>query len=174
MLRKWLRSSKSLSLISTVWSIFAPPIDVTMKNFRFIALFILLTALLTSCKNQEQAQTSGVVFPSTPASKTQPGQNNSTPGASEEAEPRTWLGREIVLETANRLNGRLKADGETASKIKSSVLKSFQDSGGKMEMTYSDAQAKEKAKEVIKLASDAIMPLLNPEQKKTLQSMIDR
>jgi hypothetical protein len=144
-----------------------------MKNIRFALLVFILASFAVACKNQEQAQSSGPVFPSTPVGKTQPGERTTT-AASEEAEPRTWLGREIVLETSNRINSRLKAEGETASKIKSSVLKSFNDSGGKMEMTYSDAQAKEKAKEVIRLASDAIMPILNAEQKKTLQSMMEK
>jgi len=144
-----------------------------MNNFRFALLFALITSFTVACKNQEQAQSSGVVFPATPAGKTQPGERTTT-AASEEAEPRTWVGREIVLETSNRLTTRLKAEGETASRIKSEVKKAFDQSGGKMEMTYSDAQAREKAKEIIRMAADPIRPMLNAEQRQTLQNMMEK
>ena len=144
-----------------------------MNIFRFTFIFLTAVILFTGCKNQEKASTSEVQFPATPVGKTQPGERSTT-AASEEAEPRTWVGREIVLETANRLNSRLKAEGETASKIKSEVLEAFNESGGKMEMTYSDAQAREKAKEVIRMAADPIRPLLNAEQKQALEKMMEK
>jgi hypothetical protein len=137
-------------------------IDPVMRIFLYMMCLCFSIALLNGCKATGGSSTKASAEPAKQES------------ADSETQAREWMGRDIVSETVSRLINRLSVSGDPAVRIKTVITQSFTDSGGDLHASYSDEEARKRAKDIVRMSSDEIMQVLDEQQKKAFRKLLSK
>lgn len=150
-----------------------------MKNLLIGIPTLLIVALISSCdgsKKTSDNQNSGATTTAADKSEATSTQDEGKPDAGVQASDNqngeTITGTQLIENSTSRMTSKLNLTNSQPSAVKGILTQTFLDSGEKLDNVYSNEKYRSLSRDIITKSKDAIMPILDANQKEIFQKFV--